>query len=440
MAAGVISESVSSWGNTARGRHEMLDFDGRVATFPALRPRTAFLPFGNGRSYGDSCLNDGGALVRMRRADRFIAFDRERGTLQCEAGVLLDEILSLIVPAGWFLPVTPGTRFITLGGAIANDVHGKNHHRAGTFGRHVQQLELLRSDGKRIRCSPGEDWFAATVGGLGLTGIITCAQIGLRPIAGPWLDLQTIRFDSLEEFLQLTRDSDAGFEYTVAWIDCGVGRTSRGRGIFQRANHSPQPGEVRTRRRPLRVPVTLPVSAVNPVTARLFSALYYRRQGAARQRSRVHYERFFYPLDGVLHWNRLYGPHGFYQYQCVIPWAHARDAMPELLSAIAHSRIATFLSVLKAFGPLESPGMLSFPLPGLTLALDFPADPTRTPKLFGRLDRIVAEAGGRLYPAKDARMPGSLFRNGYPRLAEFVPYLDPRGSSGFWRRVTASAS
>ena len=433
MAVGHTSGIVSSWGNTARAHHELLDFDSRLASFPTLSPRTPLLPFGNGRSYGDSCLNEGGALVRMRGADRFITFDRERGTLLCEAGVLLDEILSLIVPAGWFLPVTPGTRFVTLGGAIANDVHGKNHHRTGTFGRHVKQLELLRSDGRRITCVPGEDWFAATVGGLGLTGIITCAQLALRPIAGPWLDLETIRFDSVGEFLRLTRDSDAGFEYTVAWIDCRSG----GRGIFQRANHSPEPGAARSRPTPVSVPITLPVSAVNTLTARLLSTLYYRRQRAVRQCSRVHYEPFFYPLDGVLNWNRLYGPRGFYQYQCVIPWAHAHDALQQLLRAIACSGIATFLSVLKAFGSLESPGLLSFPMPGLTLALDFPADPRRTRALFGALDSIVAQAGGRLYPAKDARMPAAMFRAGYSRLQEFVSYVDPRCSSGFWRRVAA---
>lgn len=428
---------VSSWGNTARGRHEWLDFDSRVRPFPPLDPRITFLPFGNGRSYGDSCLNEGGALVRMRPADRFIRFDRARGVLQCESGVLLDEILSLVVPAGWFLPVTPGTRFVTLGGAIANDVHGKNHHRTGTFGRHVQWLELLRSDGTRRGCSPGEDWFAATVGGLGLTGIITCAQIALRPIAGPWLELETLRFASLDEFLQLTRDSDAGFEYTVAWIDCGAPDKSLGRGIFQRANHSPEPRRAPARRRALSVPGCLPLSVVSRTTARLFSELYFRRPIQAR--SQVHYEPFFYPLDGVLHWNRLYGPRGFYQYQCVVPWVHARDALHELLCTIAHSRVATFLSVLKAFGPIESPGLLSFPMPGLTLALDVPADPVRAPALFARLDSIVAQAGGRLYPAKDARMPGALFRAGYPRMEDFAAFVDPRCSSGFWRRMTERA-
>ena len=424
----------SSWGNTARSRHELLELDDRSAPFPPLPLHSTFLPFGNGRSYGDSCLNDGGVLVRTRRADRFISFDRERGTLHCEAGVLLDEILDLIVPAGWFLAVTPGTRLVTVGGAIANDVHGKNHHRTGTFGRHVQHLELLRSDQTRITCSPRDNptWFAATVAGLGLTGIITAAQIALRPIAGPWIDLETIRFRNLDQFLQLTRDSDAGYEYTVAWIDC---RDGVGRGLFQRGNHAAQAGSPDRRQRPWNVPFRAPISAVNAATAGLFSTAHYWRQRCDRQRSRVHYESFFYPLDGILNWNRLYGPRGFYQYQCVIPTAAATEALQQLLQAIACSGAPTFLSVLKAFGSIESPGMLSFPAPGLTLAVDLPADPVRSAALFATLDDIIAQAGGRLYPAKDARMPGALFRSGYPRLREFSQFIDPRSSSSFWRRV-----
>lgn len=433
---------VASWGNTLRVEHSLLELESRFAPFPDGEPRLPVLPFGNGRSYGDSCLNAGGALLRMRRLDRFIHFDRERGVLECEAGVLLDEILTLIASSGWFLPVTPGTRFVTVGGAIANDVHGKNHHRAGTFGRHVQSFELLRSDRGRLECSADRnpEWFAATIGGLGLTGVITSARIALRPVAGPWLDLETIRFGNLEEFLRLSGESDEDFEYTVAWIDCNGRGNGLGRGIFQRANHSSAAHEPRKLRRSAwDVRPMPPISLVNTATTHVFNALYYGRHPVGRKRHLIHYEPFFYPLDGVRNWNRLYGPRGFFQYQCVVPFGPARAALRALLEAIAQSRIPSFLSVLKAFGDAVSPGMMSFPCPGLTLAIDFPADPARTPRLFERLDAIVQEAGGRLYPAKDARMSADLFRSGYPRWREFAAFVDPRCSSSFWRRVAEAA-
>ncbi len=212
----------------------------RHASFPDIGEQSSALPYGNGRSYGDSCLNVGAALIQTRSLDRYISFDAEAGILVCEAGVLIGEILQLIVPRGWFVPVTPGTRFVTVGGAIANDVHGKNHHRTGTFARHVRRFELLRSDGSRRICSPTEnaDLFAATAGGLGLTGIITWAELGLRPIPGARLDVETIRFGGLDEFIALCADSDADYEYTVAWVDC-LGRGKHlGRGLFQRGNHA----------------------------------------------------------------------------------------------------------------------------------------------------------------------------------------------------------
>jgi FAD/FMN-containing dehydrogenase len=431
---------VSSWGNTSSAEHALIDIGSRFEPFPPT-PDAPLLPFGNGRSYGDCCLNPGGSLVRMRQLDRFIRFDRERGILECEAGVLLEEILRIAVPAGWFLPVTPGTRLVTVGGAIANDVHGKNHHRAGTFGCHVRRLTLLRSDRGRLECSATEnaDLFSATVGGLGLTGLILCAEVALRPIPGGWLEMETIPFGGVDEFMQLAAESDRTHEYTVAWIDCGAAGRRLGRGIFQRADHvpceprRPRPGE--RRRRPLEIPFVPPVSAVNRSTARAFSILYYHRQRARAGRRPVPYEPFFYPLDGLGSWNRLYGPRGFHQYQCVLPGPAARDSLQALLEEISQARVGTFLSVLKAFGERQSPGLLSFPQPGVTLAVDFPAAPARTASLLARCDRLVAAAGGRLYPAKDARMPSALYRAGYPRWREFATFVDSRCSSAFWRRV-----
>lgn len=432
---------VGSWGNVVRAEHCLVRLQSRHDAFPRMDGAATVLPYGNGRSYGDSCLNVGAGLVQTRGLDKFIEFDRETGVLTCEAGVLLADILQLAVPAGWFVPVSPGTCFVTVGGAIANDVHGKNHHGFGTFSQHVRRLELLRSDGQRIMCSASEnpEWFAATAGGLGLTGIVTWAQLQLRRVPGPLMDVETIRFHDLNEFLALCDESDTRFEYTVAWVDC-LGRGKQlGRGLFQRANHAPAQARIKPRRRPLVVPFVPPFSLVNAASLRIFNTAYYHFPAGNRRHARIEYAPFFYPLDGILHWNRLYGPHGLYQYQCVIPRAAGSEATTHLLQAIARSRLGSFLAVLKMFGPLSSPGMLSFPREGITLALDFPNRGERLERLFSELDTIVSQAGGRLYPAKDGRMPGSLFRSGFPRWQEFSQYIDPRCSSTFWRRVMEDA-
>lgn len=434
---------VTSWGNVIHAEHDVLRLQSRLDSFPQAPPQQSVLPYGNGRSYGDSCLNIGGALLQTRCLDRFISFDTDTGVLACEAGTLLADILRVAVPAGWFLPVTPGTRFVTVGGAIANDVHGKNHHRAGTFAQCLRRMELVRSDGQRLSCSSDDNpqWLAATAGGLGLTGLITHAEIQLRRIPGPLMEVETIRFENLDEFLALCAESDRDFEYTVAWIDCLSRGRHLGRGLLQRANHAATaPGMKRVRLpRRLNVPFAPPFSLVNSVTLRPFNTLYYHRQRRKRSRGMQHYESFFYPLDGILHWNLLYGPRGLYQYQCVVPQAGGRDAVAALLDTIARSGQGSFLAVLKVFGSLGSPGLLSFPREGITLALDFPNRGERLEKLFRQLDAIVQSAGGRLYPAKDGRMPGGMFRGGYPRWTEFTRFMDPRASSSFWRRVTEGA-
>jgi FAD/FMN-containing dehydrogenase len=397
------------------------------------------LPYGNGRSYGDSCLNDGGILLHTRGLDRFIAFDPTTGILSCEAGTLFADILDLVVPQGWFLPVTPGTRFVTVGGAIANDVHGKNHHRAGTFGHHVREFELLRSDGSRIRCAPAENsaWFAATLGGLGLTGLITCATFQLRRIAGPWMVTESHRFRDLSEFFALSVASDQDYEYTVAWIDCAAKGTALGRGLFSRANHAPARPHERPAapKRRLSVPITPPISLINPLSLRAFNQLYYHRQRGKVVHAVTHYEPFFYPLDSIGAWNRVYGPRGFLQYQCVVPPGLAQVTIAKLARMISAAGGGSFLAVLKQFGERVSPGMLSFPRPGATLALDFPFHGARTLDLLNRLDDVVAEAGGAVYPAKDARMSGARFRQYFPAWETFSNYIDPRFSSSFWRRV-----
>jgi FAD/FMN-containing dehydrogenase len=431
-----VDRDVTSWGRLTRPRHRVLELRDRSAPLPAS---PSMLPRGMGRSYGDSCLNDGHTLLDTRGLDRFIAFDERRGILRCEAGVQIADVIEFALPRGWFPMVTPGTKFVTIGGAIANDVHGKNHHRDGSFGHHVEAFELLRSDGSRRVCSAAEnaELFHATIGGLGLTGLVTWADIRLLRVAGPWIRQTATRFGSLEEFFAVSEPLESSHRYVVAWLDCAS--TGPARGIVFAGDHDEEPGPVRPRGgRPF--PIEPRFSLVNGLTVRAFNAVYYHlpRAGASRS-TRVSWDPYFYPLDSVHDWNRMYGPRGFYQYQCVTPFdSDGRKALARLLERIAASGEGSFLSVLKRFGDLPAPGMLSFPIPGYTLALDFPNRGASTRALLDALDEIVAAAGGRVYPAKDARMSGASFRGYYPRWAEFERHVDPCFSSTFWRRVTGT--
>jgi len=427
----------TSWGRWPRYEQRIVPLTNRFEPLPLAGP---MLAFGNGRSYGDVCLNEGGTLLATRGLDRFIRFDAASGILECEAGVLLSEIIALTLPHGWFPPVTPGTALVSVGGAVANDVHGKNHHRAGTFGHHLLGFELQRSSGELLHCSPNQhaDWFRATVGGLGLTGLIGAARMQLRRVPGPWIAGDSQRFGSLQEFFDLAVQSDTDYEYTVAWLDCAASGDKLGRGVFMRGNHvqhdAPPPRE-----RSLRFPVTPPISPVTGLSVRLFNELYFHRPGSQQKHALWHYKPFLYPLDSVLEWNRLYGPRGFFQYQCVLPTGEAAAALPEMLRLIARSRQGSFLVVLKQFGNLPSLGLLSFPRPGVTLALDFPNRGPPTLQLLEMLDTITRAAGGAVYPAKDARMSARSFQQYFPAWKQFEDYIDPKFSSSFWRRVTRSS-
>jgi FAD/FMN-containing dehydrogenase len=425
---------VSSWGRLDAHFHQVVALNDSEGIHALISGKSQGIAFGMGRSYGDICLNPGGLLWATTGLDRFIAFDEATGILTCEAGVLLEDIQKIFLPRGWALPVTPGTLQITVGGAIANDVHGKNHHVRGTFGDHVSRIRLIRTDGemREIVPEPESAWFAATVGGMGLTGLIVEADIRLIRTTGPWLDAETIPYENLDEFFEIADASEADWEHTVSWVDGLSGHY--GRGIFMRANpteafqHEPCAWA-------LTLPFTPPVSLANPLAMRCFNAAYYEFKKRSAGRKVAHCDAFLYPLDKIHEWNRLYGPTGFFQYQFVVPRENGKEAVQAALDKIVLAQEGSFLAVLKTFGEREAAGMMSFPRHGVTLSMDFPNRGEKTRALLEKLDTIVQEAGGRLYPAKDARMPKSLFEAGYPRLEEFLKYRDPGISSSLSRRL-----
>lgn len=427
-----------SWGNYPITKNQRpIRYNWRTESLPQTNN---LLPRGLGRSYGDVCLNENGTLIDTHALSRLISFDAITGRLRAESGISFEEILAFSVPKGWFLPVTPGTKFVTLGGAIANDIHGKNHHVAGTIGRHIPCFELLRSDGTRLFCSEKEnnELFRATIGGLGLTGLMTWAEIQLLPIKSPFIDQEIIPFHSLKEFFEVNDASDKNFTYTVAWIDTTTGIDDV-RGIFFRGNHSEAPADLQKMRssKPLlSVPFFAPSLLLNPLSMSLFNRGYYAAQALKKGITKTHYDPFFYPLDAIQDWNKLYGRPGFLQYQFVVPREAAMEVVPAILKEARRTGTVAFLSVLKTFGILTSPGLLSFPKPGITLAMDVRNRGKITLETFDRFDEIILAHQGRLYPAKDAHMSAKTFQTCYPELETFIPQIDPAFSSQFWRRVT----
>jgi FAD/FMN-containing dehydrogenase len=436
----VLRNDALSWGRVVRTPQSVASpkFRQDLTALVAEHAGATILPVGLQRSYGDSALNSGGGLISMVGLNRFISLDVAEKKLRAEAGITLGDLLKVIVPHGLFVPVTPGTRFVTLGGAIANDVHGKNHHRAGPIGRYVTKIGLLRGDGSRVEIGPdvNNDLFAATIGGLGLTGIIEWAELSLTTIESSQLDVEIVPYGNLSEFWQLAAESSETHEHTVAWIDYSAKGPSFGRGIFSRANWSREGGLVaHDDHQRFAVPIEAPSGLLNSATINLFNRFYYASQKRKAGGQCQHYAPFFYPLDSILDWNRLYGRRGFWQYQCVVPRQTMKDGIEAIVNEITHSGQGAFLGVLKTCGSLQSPGLLSFPMEGATLALDFQNSGEPTLKLFSRLDAIVRDANGRLYAAKDGRIPKDMWLAGYPNLERFVPRVDPAFASDFWRRV-----
>lgn len=442
MASPFISDHLTSWGRVIREPQQVAhprfraDIPGLIVE--AQSRQLTCLAAGLGRSYGDSGLNPHGGVIAMSHLDRIHSFDSASGIIRADAGISLDDLIRIALPQGFFPPVVPGTRFVTLGGAIANDVHGKNHHGMGSFGCHVRRLSLLRTDGTRQELGPDDPTglFRATIGGLGLTGIIEWAEIVLKPVPGGFFDAEDVPFFTLDEFFQITAESEATYDYTVAWVDCTQQAKSLGRGIFSRAKLArDQSRPLHPQRQRFAIPFEFPSFALNSLTLKAFNSAYFHLKKAKSKAQKVHYGPFLFPLDSIANWNRIYGRSGMYQYQCVVPPAQAPDATRELLRRIARSGEGSFLAVLKTFGSAPAPGLLSFPREGTTLALDFRNRGQQTLALLDSLDAIVREAGGRLYPAKDGRMSADMFVSGYPAYAEFIQHLDPGLSSGFWRRV-----
>lgn len=428
-----MSVRFDSWGRVSRKSRAAAD----VADFRGTAPGS-FLPFGNGRSYGDSCHNDRGLLLPMRPGAAISAFDPDTGLLTADAGVLLSEILATVMPHGYFLEVTPGTAQVTLGGAIANDVHGKNHHRRGTFGRSVVMFSLLGSDGARKSCSPesNAELFNATIGGMGLTGIIEQATIRLMRVPSANVRQTAFRFSGIDGYFDAIDAIDASHEYSVAWIDQLARGGKLGRGVLMAGDHAEDGGPARPPSAPrLSVPFSPPLNLLNRLTLTAFNEMYYRRAPAQPLTGIVPWSSYFHPLDAITGWNRLYGPRGLFQHQSVYPSQNARETTVALIECAQRHGASSFLTVLKRFGDVPSPGLMSFPRPGFTLTLDFANSGERTLKMLDALDEIVMAAGGALNPYKDQRMSAAMFEASFPHWRQMEAMRDPAVLSDFWRRT-----
>lgn len=425
------STELSGWGRVLR------------ATSPAARPERvadleraladtgndSLLAYGAGRSYGDAALNSTGRSIIMRRLDRFLDFDPASGRLVAEAGATFADVVAAFLPRGFMAPVAPGTGFATLGGGVANDVHGKNHHQAGSLGQHVEWLDLRLPSGELRRVEPQRDvgLFKATIGGVGLTGIVERLCLRLKAVPSNAVQVRTRRIRNLGEFLEAFAEERDRAEYVVGWIDALARGPDLGRGVLEAASPSAD-GVPRMQRKARRVPMDVPGFALNPLSVRAFNSVYYARVPSQGREHRQSYERFLFPLDAVRDWNRIYGKRGFHQFQCVVPFEAGRSALVAMLELTSRSGQGSFLAVLKALGPAGT-GYLSFPQPGYTLALDFP-NARKTTELIGRLQQIACDHGGRVYLAKDSSLRPETLRLMYPELAKFQEVLaeiDPHG-------------
>lgn len=443
---GSLRKSISGW-----GRYPTQEcFTWRPEKQSGLMSDAPMISRGLGRSYGDAALNANGNVVLTERVNRFLQFDAESGRLRAEAGVSLADVIDVCLPRGWFPQVTPGTKYVSLGGCLAADVHGKNHHQVGAFSSSVEEFSLITADGATLKCARDEnsDVFWATVGGMGLTGVVSELTLKLKKVETAYVISQHVKAADLESAFQVLAAEGPESEYSVAWIDCLARGRKLGRSIIMQGRHASvdelstakqkAPLQAATRRH-RRLPVNLPSWVLNPLSISSFNALYYYRQGKKTRPFISDVDSFFYPLDAIDNWNRMYGNNGFVQYQCVLPSAKAFDGIKTLLERLAKSRRASFLAVLKRMGP-ASQGLMSFPMEGYTLALDLPLRGKGLFALLDELDEQVLAAGGRVYLAKDARLGARAFAGMYPQLEEWQKIklrIDPGNhfTSGMARRL-----
>lgn len=383
---------------------------------------------GYGKSYGDASLNTDRNVLLMERMNCFLSFDEHTGVLKAEAGTSLDKILTTFIPRGWFIPVTPGTKFVTLGGCFAADVHGKNHHVDGSFSKFVKEIDLLLADGRTVTCSPQEnaDLFWATAGGMGLTGIITTITIQLMTIETAYMTVRNYPAKNLSEVMAILDNPKRQDKYSVAWIDCQSTGEFLGRGIVMNGHHAvheelpdsiDNPFKIKPRGM-ISIPFNFPSCTLNPWSINGFNSLYYNSQVKKKTSYTIDYDRYFYPLDAIANWNRFYGKRGFIQYQFVVPENDAETAIRKILMQLSAQSLSPFLAVLKKFGP-ENPAPLSFPHSGYTLALDIPIKNNKFFEQIDQLDEIVLNYNGRIYLAKDSRTKPANFRTMYPRFLQW---------------------
>ena len=423
---------LSGWGRTAPTAADVERPAGAAEVAEALRSSNGrgVTARGLGRAYGDAAQNAGGRVLLTERMSAVRRFDGERGVVVAESGLSLDRLMRMLVPNGWFVPVTPGTRFVTLGGALAADIHGKNHHRDGSFSEHVEWFELVTPAGELRRVEAGSDLFHATAGGMGLTGVVTQLALRLIPISSAAMRVTTERAADLDTLLARLRARDEEFRYSVAWLDCLKRGAGMGRGVLMWGDHAEADGQPLAfdPASRLKVPFTAPPGVLNGLTTRAFNEVWYRKSPRRPHTGPESIAQFFHPLDSVLDWNRIYGPRGFVQYQSVVP-LEREDVVRAMIERLSSAGTSSFLAVLKRFGR-ASGGHLSFPVPGWTLALDIPAGVRGLPAVLDALDALVLDAGGRVYLAKDARVRPETVERMYPRLGEWRAVqrtVDPEG-------------
>ncbi|HDY90162.1 MAG TPA: FAD-binding oxidoreductase [bacterium] len=411
--------SLQGWGRFPRFKSTIIKYQDKEQLGEILSTPLTIIAYGNGRSYGDSALND--TIIHMKPHDYFIDFDDTSGLLHVQSGVLLADILEYFVPKGWFFKVTPGTKLITIGGAIASDVHGKNHHAAGCFSETIKEFEIMLADGSIVICSKEltPELFKATCGGMGLTGIILNAKIYLKSINSQFIDQTTIKTKNLRETFDAFEQYKKA-NYSVAWIDCLAKGNDLGRCLLMAGDFRDDGRLDYNHSNKFDIPFNFPSIALNNWSVRAFNWLYYGKVKERITKQKVGIDEFFYPLDTVGHWNRIYGKKGFTQYQCVFPKASSYSGLQEMLKTISDSGKGSFLAVLKLCGETND-NYLSFPLEGYSLALDFKME-AGILELLDKLDNIIAKYNGRIYLAKDARVNKDIFELGYPQIEAFRQY------------------